>query len=956
MANTLKLVGNSIQLNRNLSMLDDGTLGTFTIQATQNSVSGTDNFNLIVSPVTARTITTRTLTETSGASSVPVGSPFRFGVAFKQGDVPAGASFNAVDGGGNIMSAQADAVNHWPDGSVRWCEVRGYTARAIAAGGADTVAITSRTAAFNNTLPGGKTASQLLTDLQSFTGSQDLNIELSSLASASGASNIYTTGTWTAHFNTLAAGPYVQQVNKGPCCMGFRAWGQLKNGAGQNHAHIHVAFYVWLWLTPSTGAIRDVEYIVYLHNSLLTQSTDGTPYTSFPPDRYNYNPALKNGATVIVNNSDPTMVLHPGSPGVAGGHHPRSGWFTARANGKPRWITGTVEATNLHISLDPVQANPQTIVTARDYLALTGLLPHYDVTMTDCPSSPAPGTVSYAPMVKGVIESSFLDWNVPTATSLNAGGNGLRIALITGDQIFNFYVQTPGTAQNNRITALGFMTFPGRFLDVNGRVPNCLGSDIAGLTAHTQQSHLDCTPSTEQAGNIEANNPTLCGGWTLTADTSHYPNLSYYTYLMEGGAHHRDCVILQSHDSVWWYQDCAYNQPIRGFGTHEGINRAPNLAGTKWYGNRCCSWSAEREEAWSLREVTLPPAVLPDALADGTAFAETALFRGYLANSCGFAVATMALMDAGQIALGAQFFYGGWVGSLTTPLPPGDASEEPWFQAYIGQVWARAYLLHHDEPSMSSNLSAMATFQRKFHEQYANSKCTILASSQDLSLRYGRGTAASWRSWANVGVWMNSQNLGGNYVVANFLDTTNGWITFTVDTSPALDSGGWFPIPVDPGMTICFSTDFFGPSHNPPPSPFIEETANYRVVTVDLPNKRVKLCLDSDSTNTVLVPSTVVRTVPVMVIQISPASGCPATYTDNSAVPPAPRSFNGDPGPGAQVSGQLLAIRAYRACFDTSASATADSRIAARIINAMTGGVWNRSFFSTSPMSWIKLP
>jgi hypothetical protein len=87
---------------------------------------------------------------------------------------------------------------------------------------------------------------------------------------------------------------------------------------------------------------------------------------------------------------------------------------------------------------------------------------------------------------------------------------------------------------------------------------------------------------------------------------------------------------------------------------------------------------------------------------------------------------------------------------------------------------------------------------------------------------------------------MNSQNLGGNYVVANFLDTTNGWITFTVDTSPALDSGGWFPIPVDPGMTICFSTDFFGPSHNPPPSPFIEETANYRVVTVDLPNKRVK--------------------------------------------------------------------------------------------------------------------
>ena len=151
------------------------------------------------------------------------------------------------------LSVQADAVNHWPDGSVRWCEVRGYTAQSINPGGTDTLSLVRSAAPFTNTLPNGKTPAQLLSDLQSFGGGQDLNIELSSMASATGlTNNVYTSGTWTAHFNTLAAGPYLQQVNMGPCCMGFRAWGQLDNGAGQNHAHIHVTFYVWLWLDPST--------------------------------------------------------------------------------------------------------------------------------------------------------------------------------------------------------------------------------------------------------------------------------------------------------------------------------------------------------------------------------------------------------------------------------------------------------------------------------------------------------------------------------------------------------------------------------------------------------------------------------------------------------------------------------------------------------------------------------
>jgi len=48
MANTLMLVGNSIELNRNLSSADLGVLGPFTIQAAQNGMSTAANFNLNV--------------------------------------------------------------------------------------------------------------------------------------------------------------------------------------------------------------------------------------------------------------------------------------------------------------------------------------------------------------------------------------------------------------------------------------------------------------------------------------------------------------------------------------------------------------------------------------------------------------------------------------------------------------------------------------------------------------------------------------------------------------------------------------------------------------------------------------------------------------------------------------------------------------------------------------------
>src|SRR6266700_1373626 len=101
-------------------------------------------------------VTSRTLTETIG-SPIPAGIIFRFGLGLQRGSVASGQSILLKDGAGNTLLSQFDAINHWPDGSVRWCEVRGGTARTINAGSSDTVSIYSVSGPFNNTLPAGKT-------------------------------------------------------------------------------------------------------------------------------------------------------------------------------------------------------------------------------------------------------------------------------------------------------------------------------------------------------------------------------------------------------------------------------------------------------------------------------------------------------------------------------------------------------------------------------------------------------------------------------------------------------------------------------------------------------------------------------------------------------------------------------------------------------------------------------
>ena len=53
------------------------------------------------------------------------GPAFRFGFGLKQAKVPSDASIGQKDGAASALSMQFDGINRWPDGSVRWSEMRG---------------------------------------------------------------------------------------------------------------------------------------------------------------------------------------------------------------------------------------------------------------------------------------------------------------------------------------------------------------------------------------------------------------------------------------------------------------------------------------------------------------------------------------------------------------------------------------------------------------------------------------------------------------------------------------------------------------------------------------------------------------------------------------------------------------------------------------------------------------
>ena len=77
------------------------------------------------------TVADRTLTYTSGSQAMRAGTAVRFGLGIDQANVSSDASIGQKGSAASALSIQFDGINRWPDGSVRWSEMRGLRSKDV---------------------------------------------------------------------------------------------------------------------------------------------------------------------------------------------------------------------------------------------------------------------------------------------------------------------------------------------------------------------------------------------------------------------------------------------------------------------------------------------------------------------------------------------------------------------------------------------------------------------------------------------------------------------------------------------------------------------------------------------------------------------------------------------------------------------------------------------------------
>jgi hypothetical protein len=477
------------------------------------------------------------------------------------------------------------------------------------------------------------------------------------------------------------------------------------------------------------------------------------------------------------------------------------------------------------------------------------------------------------------------------------------------------------------------------YLDTNGRVPNLNVTTYTGMTApqpgtFTQADYCshyyryNITPSTE----CLLGNNFAYGNWSsgVAEDTSHWANGAYYTYVIEGGRHNLDAVMMGAHFVL--ISNCADPSVYPGGGYPVGVgstlvDRTPIVGGTTYYGNVAANTLAPRCEAWAWREIVFAAAVCPATLADGTVFGEGQYFKDCVKASAQYAAALIAnVLSANQVNNGFWDFY---QGDAITGLPGiySSGSSDPWMQSYLAAALARTKILHGGESFSSAINSVVSCHQRYIAGVLSGNFCTFLSSTQTLQCRNGYGVNTFKPDWSHILKWVGS----AIWSFASFLDTATGWINLYGSDATTPEWPG-VNVPFGVGAIVGFTQDYFGnPAagtgatglpQNAPPSPFVAETAMYYVVAADTANFRIQV--SATPNGSVIIPSATQTNVLFGVYDLA---SCPATYTPAGGSSLAYIGFQG----GGNMIDLQLAARSYRLAGDSSALQTADANATARL-------------------------
>jgi hypothetical protein len=488
------------------------------------------------------------------------------------------------------------------------------------------------------------------------------------------------------------------------------------------------------------------------------------------------------------------------------------------------------------------------------------------------------------------------------------------------------------------------------YLDVNGRIPNLRNQPYTGMTTAQPatycmgegQSNRDqgVTLSTESGLQAAYSYGNWGGGFE---NTTHWPSGAYYTYLMEGGAHHRDIVLMAAHFAIM--SKAPGNPPPSGY-----TKRDPLLGDTQYYGNVMCSTLANRDEAWAFRELVFAATVAPATLADGMTFDEGAYFKDLVKGNSSYAAAMIkTVLSANEVNNGFWHFTYNNRDNTASMSSSSSGSSDPWMVSYIGEAWARGKLLHGGE-AWGAQLTTMCNMQRNYFAGYlSGSTCTYLCGAQTINIKTGIGATPFKSSWAAVGKFPTpaySAPYADVWMLANFIDTSEGWIALQHAHSPT--TPGFPECPFDVGASLFFTQDYFSntidaATPNPiAPSPFTMEQVYY-VVASDPTNSRIKV--SSTRGGRVVIPTSTVSGVLWCVVD---TSSCPATFvpSDFPTISLAYLTFN---SPDGRMADMLRAIRTYRTAVDNPALQTAETNALTRVNSSYGAG----TDFSDWPMGKV---
>lgn len=763
----------------------------------------------VVVPPVVTLLTTRTLTNT-GTTPIAAGTMCEpFGVAFRRGDVPAGHSVTAKLlsplGVRSDASLQISSRTYWEvDGSLRWGEVHCYSPVTIAPREAWPIEFYATAGAFNDSLPAGKTAAQLISDLAAY----DLKLALTGVATVAGVAS--GSGAYVGAVNALLAGPNVQLTDAGPCFARWKVYGPFVDAVGgAPHPDLRADFFVGLWL-HADGSIACVECAFDVLNGEIAPAMG--------PNRYNYAASLDSGAAVLQS-----WTINPGTAATYGGHHARGRWGTYDTDGRPVLASATaiVPRPALEITLSP---------SAVTYLMDTGMVPRLDLALAPSIANTGDRTTC-TPFHKGYYSAGNpLDYGYADQMVINGGGEHNYIGPIALWSAEALLTQRLGCIRDVRRMAVDVGGAPWNWQAPNGRiVPLCAGT-FGGL-ATAQPATYTFDPSIKYVAGITppADISTFgLGGWEAhyggapasRTDCTHFPDAVYYAYILFGGRH----LLERLYTLAQFVIMCKI--PFPSSGSQSGLrNRSGGGLKGSYTGIVIQDW-AIRGEAWALRAIGQAAAIAP-------AGGERDYFRQVIAQNTAFLADHLAnVATPNEVALGA-YWNSGFISGANKALPSGARSG--FMVDYLAFVWAQMSLWFWDDPALGAGVVLGRDQLRKWCVGYFNIASSYFASAYTMYLRQGLNEdfLPSWGACLQY-----NEDVNTTPVLATAWDSA-GWITY--GPTPKYT---W-----QVGDTIQITRDHFSDISGLQPAPPVEipltagqmSVSQYQITQADPANKRIKI-------------------------------------------------------------------------------------------------------------------